>query len=397
MDHSGIKTEPDLRDRGTDDTQMADGRPSYKSWKKKYRKMRITFDHRMRESEELHSLEQKAMRTAKRLAIENDRLMDLLLDINESPQIPFERRIDLNLEDDEDEDETDSDNSDTTQKPTKSLKKLIQEVPHQSYEEYVQRFPELREDLEPADLQTHPTAFLSADDVDEYLHQLDMRLGLKPKPTLAPSAVGTNVPVNPPANFALRNPTSVYNWLRRHAPKTFLQDLEKEKDKDKDDREKEDGRKRKGGSRKRQSTVGRKEKEKERDKETTEPMDWDDEVGYDAPTLGAIKGKRKRDEDPGYRPKGGSSRPTKKPPTMPIRKTYVVEHLDPELGPWSELEYTAIARETARVGGTFVLSSLPPQLAAALPPKLTAEPALRAETRGVEELYPGEQRKRGFV
>ncbi|KAI0399823.1 DUF431-domain-containing protein [Xylaria palmicola] len=85
---------------------------------------------------------------------------------------------------------------------------------------------------------------------------------------------------------------------------------------------------------------------------------------------------------------------------MPNRKTYIVEHLDPELGPWSELEYTAIARETARAGGTFVLSSLPPSLAADLPEALVAEPALRPETRGVEELYPeaeeggGEARRR---
>ncbi|TGJ78589.1 hypothetical protein E0Z10_g10174 [Xylaria hypoxylon] len=312
MDHSGIKTEPGLRDRLHEDAQMADTRPSYKSWKKKYRKMRITFDHRMRESEDLHALEQKAIRTAKRLATENDRLMDLLLDINESPQIPFERRIDLNLDDDDDEDDEDSDDSDTTQKPTKSLKRLIQEVPHQSYEDYVHRFPELRDDLEPADPKTHPTSFITADDLDEYLHQLDMRLGIKPKPNLAPSVIGTNNIAEPPANFALRNPTSVYNWLRRHAPKTFLQDLEKDKDKDKDDREKEDGRKRKGGaSRKKQSIASR--KEKEREKETIESMDWDEEGGYEAPAAGAIiKGKRKRDEDPGYRPKGGSSRPSKK-------------------------------------------------------------------------------------
>lgn len=273
--------------------------------------MRIVFDQRMQKSEELHALEQKAMRTAKRLAIENDRLMDLLLDINESPQIPFERRIDLNLDDEDGDDETDSDNSEATQKPTKSLKKLIQDVPHQNYEEYVERNTHLREDLEPTDPQTHPTSFLTADDIDEYLHQLDTRLKCKPKPTLAPSVVGTGTATNPPANFALRNPTSVYNWLRRNAPKTFLQDLEKEKDKDKDDREKDDGRKRKGGaSRKRQSTAGRKEKGGE--KEASEPMDWDDETGYEAPAAGALKGKRKRDEDPGYRPKGGSSRPTKK-------------------------------------------------------------------------------------
>ncbi|KAI0430663.1 DUF431-domain-containing protein [Xylaria sp. FL1042] len=73
---------------------------------------------------------------------------------------------------------------------------------------------------------------------------------------------------------------------------------------------------------------------------------------------------------------------------MPDRKTYIVEHLDPELGPWSELEYTAIARETGRAGGSFVLSSMAPDLVARLPESLTAEAAFRAETRGVEELYP---------
>lgn len=240
--------------------------------------------------------------------------MDMLLDINDSPQIPFERRVDLNLEDDEDEDATDTDNSEATQKPTKSLRKLVQEVPHRSYEEYAAVFPELQDDLEPADPKTRPTTFLTADDVDEYLYQLDKRLGLKPKPSLAPSALGTNSDAHTPANFAYRNPTSVYNWLRRHAPKTFLQDLEK--DKDKDDRDKDDSRKRKSGaSRKKQSNATRKEKEREKErekeKETIEPMDWDEEAGYEA-SPAVTKGKRKRDEDPGYRPKGGASRPAKK-------------------------------------------------------------------------------------
>ncbi|KAI1360365.1 DUF431-domain-containing protein [Xylaria arbuscula] len=82
---------------------------------------------------------------------------------------------------------------------------------------------------------------------------------------------------------------------------------------------------------------------------------------------------------------------------MPIHKTYIVEHLDPELGPWSELEYTAIARETGRAGGgSFVLSSMAPELAARLPAALTSEAAFRAETKGVEELYPTEQ-ERGRV
>lgn len=72
--------------------------------------------------------------------------------------------------------------------------------------------------------------------------------------------------------------------------------------------------------------------------------------------------------------------------SAPPKKTYIVEHLDPELGPWSELEYVAIARESGRAGSAFVLSSLPD--AFRVPVSLAAEPALRAERRGVEELYP---------
>ncbi|KAL7623397.1 hypothetical protein AAE478_007079 [Parahypoxylon ruwenzoriense] len=299
------------RDVDYDDAQMADARPSYKSWKKKYRKMRIKFDQQMQEIETLHSLEQKAMRTAKRLAIENDRLMDLLMDINESPQIPFERRIDLNLDDDEDDND-----SDATQKPTKSLRRLEQEVPHRSYAATVDQFPDILDDLEPQEPNIHPTSFLSADDVDEYIYKLDQKLKLKSKPSLAPSALG-KVTSNPAANFALRNPTSVYNWLRKHAPKTFLQDLEKEKEKDKDrarDRDRDDHDDREGDGRKRKSGAGRNKRQSaasRREKEAAESMDWDEDMGFDLPAASA-KGKRKRDEDPGYRPKGGSSRPTKK-------------------------------------------------------------------------------------
>lgn len=50
----------------------ADQRPSYKSYKKKYRKLRLAFDQRMDESEALHRSEQKAINTAKRLAVENE-------------------------------------------------------------------------------------------------------------------------------------------------------------------------------------------------------------------------------------------------------------------------------------------------------------------------------------
>lgn len=47
---------------------------------------------------------------------------------------------------------------------------------------------------------------------------------------------------------------------------------------------------------------------------------------------------------------------------MAARKTFVVEHLDPELGPWSALEYKTIAEESAQAGCDFILSSVPETL-----------------------------------
>jgi ribosome biogenesis SPOUT family RNA methylase Rps3 len=80
-------------------------------------------------------------------------------------------------------------------------------------------------------------------------------------------------------------------------------------------------------------------------------------------------------------------------PTEP--KTYVVEHLDPELGPWSELEYISIARETrssgsaTSEGAVFTLSSLPAGFR--VPAALAAEPAFRPEHRSVEDIYTGDR------
>jgi ribosome biogenesis SPOUT family RNA methylase Rps3 len=66
-------------------------------------------------------------------------------------------------------------------------------------------------------------------------------------------------------------------------------------------------------------------------------------------------------------------------------KTYVVEHLDEELGPWSELEYIAIAEETQAAGGKFCLSSLPPAFRA--PDSLKSISSFTSETRSVEDIY----------
>ncbi|KAI4095213.1 MAG: hypothetical protein LQ344_001725 [Seirophora lacunosa] len=70
---------------------------------------------------------------------------------------------------------------------------------------------------------------------------------------------------------------------------------------------------------------------------------------------------------------------------MPGQKTYVVEHLDPECGPWSTLEYLAIAKECADARARFCLSSAPRDLH--LPEPLRICKGLEIEYRSVEDVY----------
>ena len=64
---------------------------------------------------------------------------------------------------------------------------------------------------------------------------------------------------------------------------------------------------------------------------------------------------------------------------------YIVEHLDPELGPWSALEYQAIAEECSAEGATFCLSSVTKDFT--LPGKLQHLSGLVIETRSVEDMF----------
>lgn len=73
----------------------------------------------------------------------------------------------------------------------------------------------------------------------------------------------------------------------------------------------------------------------------------------------------------------------------PASKTYIVEHLDEELGPWSELEYITIAKESQEAGARFCLSSLP--AAFKVPERLAAVPAFTPTSQGVEEIYAADK------
>jgi len=129
-----------------------------------------------------------------------------------------------------------------------------------------------------------PITYLTGDQIDEYLYDIDIKVQ---------NAPGPNPHVVQPQDLALRNPNSVYNWLRRNKPNVFLQDGEGS--------EKSNGKPGSlRGAGKRASMPGP-------SKPDALEIVEEDGLGYD-PTIGGLeptKGKRKRDDDGGYHPKSG--------------------------------------------------------------------------------------------
>ncbi|KAK7408376.1 hypothetical protein QQX98_009472 [Neonectria punicea] len=296
-------------------------RAGYKSWKKKYRKMRIVFDQKMHDGEELHKQEAKAAALVKRLAVENDRLLDILLEVNNSPQIPPEKQIDLSLESSSDSKAAvlplDEDSQTRKEKAAKKLEDLLNTVPHSSYNHAKETLPSIVDELKAPEGESHPADFLSADDIDNYIYELDSSIDPETHiPTLAPNAhPNTRQPPHP----NLKNPTSVTNWLRKHAPKIFLQDGESHADAEDGEPGHTGGRKTRGGRGERggrASTRGKRVSAAARASAVADRGDWDASMDDD-PDFGAAtpvgRAKRKRgDDDTGYKPRGSSTRPTKK-------------------------------------------------------------------------------------
>lgn len=71
--------------------------------------------------------------------------------------------------------------------------------------------------------------------------------------------------------------------------------------------------------------------------------------------------------------------------------TFVVEHLDPELGPWSALEYGCIAQESEAAQVRFLLTSVPKSLN--MPDHLAQTHGLEVEHRSVEEIFADRKSK----
>ncbi|CAL5866585.1 uncharacterized protein PFLUO_LOCUS794 [Penicillium psychrofluorescens] len=300
----------------------APAKQTVKSFKKKYAKLKVKFDAATRESETLIREELRIEDLSKRIREQNDQLLEVLLEFNDSIHVSPALRYDLNMPDDTpylpiSEQEIAPLVNDATLART-ALKEAkagvttgtITASAYRMVEESIKRNKSFVPALQYTTLSQVPhTAPLPTELAKGADHATERRLGyLTPEheteyyltldAKLGDEAAAAQVERMPdPPTFAERerdannrNPASVYNWLRRNQPQT-LQDNEaaSEKSTSRPSNQR--------AAAKRATAQARKDEEM-------------DEDGTDAhPTP---KNKRKREEDAGYRPKGGSSRSKKK-------------------------------------------------------------------------------------
>ncbi|KAJ4351108.1 hypothetical protein N0V95_004155 [Ascochyta clinopodiicola] len=277
--------------------------PVKRSWRRKYRKMRIKFDDAMSQSNHLIMEEWKAMGTARRLQAENDQLLDALLDFNSQPRVSARQRFDLadpasTPTQAQGQQAQHPDQPHAVQHAQTSLATLEATVPHTTLTD-----PSALPDG--IDLSEHAPGYMSPAHEEEYLIALDQLLD---DPAFDPSSPHTRTlhlgPSQPPLSekeLTIRNPDSVYSWLRKNQPQVFLQD----KDAPHHDNVSEKAAPKGGNKKGRQSNVGG----------SGTPGPKEDHDGEDSAAPEA-KGKGKKGgadpDDTAYRPKGGSSRPAKR-------------------------------------------------------------------------------------
>lgn len=171
--------------------------------------------------------------------------------------------------------------------PSKSLALLLSVAPHLSASSKSPLPLAVRENTETLEGYPAPISYLIPEQVDEYLSELDASLG-----SIQPSSAQAN----PHHEVALRNPHSVYNWLRRNEPKIFLQDGE--------------GSEKSAGKPGSLRGAGKRASMPGPSKPDALEIVEEDGIRYD-PTIGGLeppqaKGKRKREDDGGYHPKSGA-------------------------------------------------------------------------------------------
>lgn len=277
----------------------------------------VKFESQMRESSALFKDQQRIHDISQRIAEQNDQILSLLLELNSQPQVPARLRYDLSdpaaVKKTARLDDVDHAALELRARRHKVSKgELLQPeyeqfeqalldsadfAPQRSYAQLLQNAPlEANPPNETIDA-SGPLAggFLTTKQEEQYLHSLDLFCSNqtdRPR-SHALSNLGSKhaeKSVDREREFQLKNPVSVYNWLRKNQPQVFLQDPEHDKTK---------------------ATASRKSKRESIAKAPKVEPDMYDDDGI-ALEPSTAKGKRKRDEDGGYRPKGGHARPAKR-------------------------------------------------------------------------------------
>lgn len=271
----------------------------------------VKFERQMRESTTLFKDQQRMQAISQRIAEQNDQILNLLLELNSLPHVPSRLRYDLG----------DSSNKDAEryQDPQEAIEALriarhaVQKgdskqseyeemglglldttefAPQRKYLDLV-KGGALKVDSDDVGESIGTGGFLSSKQEEEYKFSIDEYIDHRAQnPRMhvhgASGQRSAEKSIEREREAQLRNPVSVYNWLRKNQPQVFLQDADNDKTK---------------GSRssKRAST----------NKLAKNEPDMYDEDGI-ALEQSTGRGKRKRDEDGGYRPKGGHARAVKR-------------------------------------------------------------------------------------
>ncbi|PNS20308.1 RNA-binding protein rnp24 [Sphaceloma murrayae] len=315
--------------------QPSETRPKYKSWRKKYRKMKARFDDIMKVNSNMFKEEQKLEALAKRLQEQNDQLLDIALDLNSSIELPPKLRFNIKWRPDRTEIERISD-LESANRALYEANRLAQEG-RIAHAEVVQLRASLERHLASSEAvalsslenevpyptfdRTDPNGIVEcADDVAyltsaheaEYLERLDAKYGdpltlsTAPPKEKSPPPFASMTAREVEREVELRNPLSVHNWLKKHNI-----NINEAADDKSDAGTPATGKK---GGRNLAKKVGDRAVERAREREDGSPMS----TATGGPELeddldeGPPRGRRARDPDESYRPKGGRSGKSKR-------------------------------------------------------------------------------------
>ncbi|KAL1594571.1 hypothetical protein SLS60_010332 [Paraconiothyrium brasiliense] len=306
----------------------AEKAPVKRSWRRKYRKMRVRFDETMTTSNDLILSEWRSNAVARRLREQNDQILDILLNMNDSARLPANLRVDLR-------EQAEIDAKPTIEDPElvhQRLNSLRTELANGiiTADEYTRRAEDLHNSqtiqlsrslvgmeaniphtteapkppVEGLDLSETAPGYMSPTHEEEYLALLDQAFADPNAFDARPIRIPSSHPPPTDKDLSVRNPDSVYNWLRKHQPQVFLQDKDPQHPENMS--EKAAPRANAGARGKRQSAAAG----------TPGPKtDHEEDDGFDPESGAAGKGGRKSkggENDSAYRPKGGSSRAPKR-------------------------------------------------------------------------------------